>query len=112
MRAWPTSSAIGFGFGRLSSCTMCSPRWRRLPCSRGGGIMSARRKRQLIPPPAIVAVAVAGLLAFLPRHRPLPAFAGMVRQTEIRIAPEITGRLASIDVQAGEAGREAGLQAV
>ena len=74
--------------------------------------MSARRKRQLIIALAIVAVAVAGLLAFLPRHRPLPAFAGMVRQTEIRIAPEITGRLASIDVQAGQAVRKGELLAV
>ena len=36
----------------------------------------------------------------------------MVRQTEIRIAPEITGRLASIEVRAGQAVRKGDLLAV
>jgi HlyD family secretion protein len=74
--------------------------------------MSAQRKRQLIIALAIVAVAVAGLFAFLPRRHPSPAIAGMVRQTEIRIAPEITGRLASIEVRAGQAVRKGDLLAV
>jgi HlyD family secretion protein len=74
--------------------------------------MSAQRKRLIITALVAVAVAVAGLAVFLPRHQPPLAIAGMVRQTEIRIAPEITGRLASIDVQAGQPVRKGDLLAV
>jgi multidrug resistance efflux pump len=74
--------------------------------------MSARRKRQLVIALAVVALAIAGLLVFLPRHQPSPPIAGMVRQTEIRIAPEITGRLASIEVRAGQPVRKGELLAV
>jgi HlyD family secretion protein len=74
--------------------------------------MSAQRKRLIVIALAIVAVAVAGLLVFLPRHHPSPAIAGMVRQTEIRIAPEITGRLASVEVRAGQQVRKGELLAV
>ena len=74
--------------------------------------MSARRRRQLVIALAVAAVAIAGLLVFLPRHHPSPPIAGMVRQTEIRIAPEITGRLASIEVRAGQPVRKGELLAV
>jgi HlyD family secretion protein len=74
--------------------------------------MSAQLKRRLIVALAIVAVAAAALAVFLPRHREAPPIAGMVRQTEIRIAPEITGRLASIAVQAGQPVRKGELLAV
>jgi HlyD family secretion protein len=61
------------------------------------------RKPWLIAVLAIVAVvAVVGFLAFGTRPAARPPISGMVRQTEIRIAPEITGRLASIAVQAGQ----------
>ncbi|MBL6614447.1 MAG: efflux RND transporter periplasmic adaptor subunit [Reyranella sp.] len=64
--------------------------------------MSAQRKRLIVIALAIVVVAGVGLLVFLPRHQSSPAIAGMVRQTEIRIAPEITGRLASVEVKSGQ----------
>jgi HlyD family secretion protein len=52
---------------------------------------------------AVVGVAaVAGFIAWGQRPAAAPPTAGMVRQTEIRIAPEITGRLASIAVHAGQ----------
>jgi multidrug resistance efflux pump len=55
----------------------------------------------------VAAMAAAGLAAvasfvLLERPRPAPALAGMVRQTEIRMAPEVTGRLTSIAVQTGQ----------
>ena len=72
--------------------------------------MSAQRKRLIVIALAIVVAAVVGLLVFLPRHQPPPAIAGMVRQTEIRIAPEITGRLASLEVRAGQQVRKGELE--
>jgi len=74
--------------------------------------MSAQRKRLLVIASVVVVAAVVGLAVFLPRPHPSPAIAGLVRQTEIRIAPEITGRLASIDVQAGQKVRKGELLAV
>ncbi|MGX8014337.1 hypothetical protein ACVDG8_037990 (plasmid) [Mesorhizobium sp. ORM8.1] len=35
-------------------------------------------------------------------QEPRPANPGMVRQTEIRIAPEVTGRLAAVAVNPGQ----------
>ena len=54
---------------------------------------------------AAAALAVVAFVVLVPRHAPLPPLAGMVRQTEIRIAPEITGRLTSVAVRAGQAVR-------
>src|SRR3954454_6495070 len=51
---------------------------------------------------AVLAVAVLGARALLDRPRAGPPIAGMVRQTEIRIAPEITGRLLSVAVKSGQ----------
>ncbi|MBV8186027.1 MAG: HlyD family efflux transporter periplasmic adaptor subunit [Alphaproteobacteria bacterium] len=65
--------------------------------------MPAPRKRWLIAGvAAVVVVAVAAFLVFALRPAPMPPIAGMVRQTEIRIAPEMTGRLVSIPVHAGQ----------
>jgi HlyD family secretion protein len=66
--------------------------------------MSASRIRKLL----VVAVVVlaAGALAVLAYDRPAiaeaPRIPGMVRQTEVRIAPEVSGRLASLAVSAGQ----------
>jgi multidrug resistance efflux pump len=55
---------------------------------------------------------VAVVLAALAFDRPrAPPIAGMVRQTEIRIAPEITGRLSSISVKSGQPVRKRDLLA-
>jgi HlyD family secretion protein len=62
---------------------------------------------------AVVATAViAAVVVLRPQHEAAPPIAGMVRQTEIRIAPEITGRLVSIPVRAGQAVRKGELLAV
>jgi HlyD family secretion protein len=70
-----------------------------------------RRKRLLAALAAAAAVAVAAVVVLLPQHAAAP-IAGMVRQTEIRIAPEISGRLVSIPVRVGQAVRKGDLLAV
>jgi multidrug resistance efflux pump len=60
---------------------------------------------------AVLAIVVIASIALLDRPRPGPAIAGMVRQTEIRIAPEITGRLLSVAVKSGQAVRRGDLLA-
>ena len=75
--------------------------------------MNARHRRVLLWAVAVVAaIGVAALAVFVPRHAPPSAIAGMVRQTEIRIAPEISGRLASLVVHAGQPVRKGDLLAV
>lgn len=61
----------------------------------------------------LIVVAFAALVAKAWRQRePQPTMPGMVRQTEIRVAPETTGRLATIAVQAGQHVRKGDLLAV
>jgi len=75
--------------------------------------MDARRRKRLLAALAVVAaVAVATVVVLLPHHASAPPIAGMVRQTEIRIAPEISGRLVSIPVRAGQSVRKGELLAV
>ena len=74
--------------------------------------MDALRKRRLILVLAGAALLAAVAIVFLvPRHAPPSPLAGMVRQTEIRIAPEISGRLTSVAVRAGQAVRKGELLA-
>jgi len=75
--------------------------------------MDARRRKRLLAALAVAAaVAVAAVVVLLPHHASAPPIAGMVRQTEIRIAPEISGRLVSIPVRAGQSVRKGELLAV
>jgi HlyD family secretion protein len=73
--------------------------------------MNARHRRLIVGLVVVALVATAAVFLW-PRHHAPPAVAGMVRQTEIRIAPEVTGRLASIEVQAGQTVRKGDLLAV
>jgi HlyD family secretion protein len=74
--------------------------------------MDAHGRRRLILALAGAAVlAAVAIVVLMPRHAPRPPLAGMVRQTEIRIAPEITGRLTSVAVRAGQAVRKGELLA-
>jgi len=51
-------------------------------------------------------LAVIGGIAYVSvRPRPLPPVAGMVRATEIRVAPELSGRMGAIRVAAGDSVR-------
>jgi len=59
----------------------------------------------------VLAVAVIGAIALLDRPRINPPIAGLVRQTEIRIAPEVTGRLSAIAVKTGQPVRKGDLLA-
>ena len=75
--------------------------------------MDARRRKRLLAALAVVAVvAIAGVVVFRPQHVAQPPLSGMVRQTEIRIAPEISGRLVSIPVHVGQEVRKGDLLAV
>lgn len=58
---------------------------------------------------------VAGLIWYVAQHRApseAAALPGMVRQTEVRIAPEITGRLTSLSVRPGQTVRKGEVLAV
>ena len=74
--------------------------------------MNARLRTRLIVAGVVVAVTAVAVAVLVPRHASAPPIAGMVRQTEIRIAPEITGRLASVEVHAGQAVRKGEVLAV
>jgi HlyD family secretion protein len=75
--------------------------------------MDARPRKRLLAALAVIAVvAIAGVVVFLPRHVAVPPLSGMVRQTEIRIAPEISGRLVSIPVRVGQEVHKGDLLAV
>ena len=75
--------------------------------------MGARPRKRLLAALAVIAViAIAGVVVFLPRHAAQPPLSGMVRLTEIRIAPEITGRLVSIPVRVGQEVHKGDLLAV
>ena len=75
--------------------------------------MDARPRKRLLAALAVIAViAIACVVVFLPRHAAQPPLSGMVRLTEIRIAPEITGRLVSIPVRVGQEVHKGDLLAV
>jgi multidrug resistance efflux pump len=65
--------------------------------------MPALPRKAAIAAMAVLGVGVIVGIALLDRPRPPEAIAGMVRQTEIRIAPEITGRLVELAVHSGQA---------
>jgi len=60
---------------------------------------------------SLVAVAAVLIALAFDRPRAAPPIAGMVRQTEIRIAPEVTGRLTAIAVKSGQPVRKGDLLA-
>ena len=112
-RRWTTFSGTGPCCGRSRRSTACSPSGARGSSSAKGPPMDAHGRRRLIL--GLLAGAAAGgvvaLVVLVPRHAPPPPLAGMVRQTEIRIAPEISGRLTSVAVRAGKAVRKGELLA-
>lgn len=72
----------------------------------------ARVRKPLLLAAALAVVAV-GVSLWLRRAEPSPTqVAGMVRQTEIRIAPDTTGRLATVAVAPGQQVRKGDLLAV
>lgn len=73
--------------------------------------MRAPSRRIVIAAVALVAVVAVLALALFDRADSAAAIAGMVRQTEIRIAPEITGRVAAIAVKSGQQVRKGDLLA-
>jgi multidrug resistance efflux pump len=73
--------------------------------------MRARRKATVVAIVAALGAAIAAVVLFDRSHVPAP-IAGMVRQTEVRIAPEITGRLTSLAVKTGQQVHKGDLLAV
>jgi multidrug resistance efflux pump len=73
--------------------------------------MRALPRKTVVISLAVVAVAAVLIALAFDRPRAAPPPAGMVRQTEIRIAPEITGRLTAIAVQSGQQVRKGDLLA-
>jgi len=65
--------------------------------------LSPGARRALVA--GLVLAAIAGIAYVATRPRPLPPEAGMVRATEIRVAPELSGRMGTIRVRAGDAVR-------
>jgi HlyD family secretion protein len=75
--------------------------------------MHEQRKRSLIVGGVVAAIVVVALVVFLSQQSvATPPIAGMVRETEIRIAPEISGRLVSLPVHAGQPVRKGELLAM
>jgi HlyD family secretion protein len=73
--------------------------------------MRALPRIALIGGMAVLAVAVIGAVGLLDRPRIDPPIAGVVRETEIHIAPEVTGRLSAIAVKTGQPVRKGDLLA-
>ncbi len=71
-----------------------------------------RSKHMVVALAVVVAVGALAYVVLAQRHAATPPTAGVVRQTEIRIAPEATGRLASIAVRAGQTVRKGDLLGV
>jgi multidrug resistance efflux pump len=63
--------------------------------------MRAPRKGIVVAVIATLVTSIAAVVVFGRSHEP-PPIAGMVRQTEVRIAPEVTGRLTTIAVKTGQ----------
>lgn len=73
--------------------------------------MRARRKATVVAIVATLGVAIAAVV-LLDRSHVASPIAGMVRQTEVRIAPEITGRLKTLAVKTGQQVHKGDLLAV
>src|SRR5262245_36915963 len=97
VRVSPKLGNIGAGSGSWLWSTSCWPSFRCMP-SGGGACHMTRGK--LIATVAIALVAVAGGY-LLWRAEAAPPIIGVVRTTEIRVAPEVGGQLADIKVDRG-----------
>ena len=65
--------------------------------------MNARgRTAAILAAALVIGAAVAVAFRFETQQKPRPALIGVVHETEIRIAPEISARLASLAVQSGQ----------
>ena len=71
-----------------------------------------RRRLAMLVAFAVAVASIAVLVKVWREPESSPSIPGMVRQTEIRIAPETTGRLSSIAVQSGQHVRKGDLLAV
>src|SRR5215468_1370653 len=95
LRRW---HRIGADFGFWRSSTSRSPSCRRMSSSRGGTCHMPRSRYVAIAAAVLVGVVGSYLLWRVEVATPL---VGVVRTTEIRIAPEVGGQLAAIKVEPG-----------
>src|SRR5262249_57344531 len=98
VRAWPRWHRIGADCGSWRSSTSRSPSSRRMSSRREGTCHMARGKYI-----AIAALILAGVVGsyLLWRAETVTPIVGVVRTTELRIAPEDGGQLPSIKVEPG-----------
>src|SRR5215813_13411049 len=98
VRALPRWHRIGADCGSWRSCTSRSPSSRRMSSRREGTCHMARGKYI-----AIAALILAGVVGsyLLWRAETVTPIVGVVRTTEIRVAPEVGGQHAAIKVEPG-----------
>src|SRR5262249_39060835 len=97
-RTLPKWHKIGEGSGFSPWSTSRSPSCRRMSSSRGGICPMPRSRYVAIA--AAVLVGLVGSYLLWRTEAPTP-IVGIVRTTEIRIAPEVGGQLATINVEPG-----------
>src|SRR5262249_56653202 len=96
--ASPRWCTTGAGSDRWRSRISCS-RWYRPGSWRGGRRMASSGRRRIIALGLLLVAASAGYLLW--RSGPSGEITGVVRTTEIRVAPEAGGQLAAIKVEKG-----------
>src|SRR5262249_40352263 len=100
--ASPRWCTTGAGSDRWRSRISCS-RWYRPGSWRGGRRMASSGLRRIIALGLLLVAASAGYLLW--RSGPSGEITGVVRTTEIRVAPEVGGQLAAIKVEKGARAR-------
>src|SRR5262249_19179428 len=98
VRALPKWRGIGADCGSWPSPISRWPSFRLMSSSRGGGCHMAKGKYI-----ALTAFVLAGVVGsyLLWRAETVTPLVGVVRTTEIRVAPEVGGQLATIKVEPG-----------
>src|SRR5262245_45507696 len=94
---WPPTGVASGGWPSATSCSLHYP-----PISLGGDVSMPSRSRSRIAAIGLALVAVAGGTYALSRPQPAAPVVGVVRSTEIRVAPEVGGQLAEIKVRKGD----------
>src|SRR5262245_10364798 len=91
--------SIGTGSGSWRSPISCWRWFRHMSSSAGGGWRMAKAKYVVVA--VLVVAAAAGGLYVLRGSQAAAPIIGVVRTTEIRVAPEVGGQLAAIKVAPG-----------
>src|SRR5437016_5630769 len=98
--ACPKWRMTGEGCGSWPSCISRSRCCRRFWSNEGGQMVRAKRRAIIVLGLLLIAAGAAGYLVWRPE--PAAQLTGVVRATEIRVAPEVGGQLAAIKVHKGD----------